>query len=730
MSLSRRSMVRRATVGWIAMLGAAILPKSLRARAQDDIFGDYELICTEDGVRIRSEPSLSAAVRATVNSGDRVSLTGVSVEADGYRWMPVTIRTGGEELTGWTTTTYFRRPDGELGWLPGTVVHVNTTRVNLHAGAGINYTIVGNFNTGTNAIVNDGPRNADGYSWYNITIDNVTGWMVQDYLTQGPYTSNSMDTPAIAATSDSTYLGGITVAASNSPAWMKAAADYVCDGTSDNVEWQAAIDDAQSHPADRKPAIFVLPGDYHWSAGITTGAASIIGVGGGTKPANVFWNGPNFTVTPMNAVEVGNRSYWEMSGIYFRPGPGGTQPDVWINCYGYGAIDVFFRLTHIQLQGANVQIKTGVWFNFHMSNMRFDSWHVAAVQLNAYDYANFHTTSLGSFVLDKFTADNNIASTPGPVGTSVVELNLTDNNVGVGHVTMSNGRVEFNSAPPPGFGVVRIVRRGSIPAGTHATLLHVHDVSSYVGTPTNFSFVYRDSADISVRDVVLLEAVQMNAGAIFAGMWWSNITRISLGAATMIGRLLVGQHDILADAEVRMYSKYLNVDTDTSRVHGDTTARFAKDASGRMKWGNGSMAHDVTLYRGAADRLKTDDDFDTARHFRSSGNAPTIAAWTGAGTTPTVRIAGTDVRGTITVTTGSKPSASAVVATVTFNVTYGNAPGVIILQPSNEAAAVLSGAATVFENKANRSATAFVIRVGSMPLAGTTTYLWDYLVMG
>ena len=47
-------------------------------------------------------------------------------------------------------------------------------------------------------------------------------------------------------------------------------------------------------------------------------------------------------------------------------------------------------------------------------------------------------------------------------------------------------------------------------------------------------------------------------------------------------------------------------------VSGDSNARLAIDAGGKMTWGSGSGAGDATLYRSAANALKTDDSFQAA----------------------------------------------------------------------------------------------------------------------
>ena len=46
--------------------------------------------------------------------------------------------------------------------------------------------------------------------------------------------------------------------------------------------------------------------------------------------------------------------------------------------------------------------------------------------------------------------------------------------------------------------------------------------------------------------------------------------------------------------------------------YGSATPNFTIDAGGKMRWSSGSATPDTTLYRSAADVLKTDDSFDIA----------------------------------------------------------------------------------------------------------------------
>lgn len=110
--------------------------------------------------------------------------------------------------------------------------------------------------------------------------------------------------------------------------------------------------------------------------------------------------------------------------------------------------------------------------------------------------------------------------------------------------------------------------------------------------------------------------------------------------------------------------------------------------------------------------------------------APTIAAGTGAGTSPTVTITGDSTSGYIDLTTGSASSASATVVTVTFPLSagfgLGNIPNSIPLSPANSNAAALSGRGQVYVDLSASSGTSFVIKVGATRLAAHTKYIWFY----
>lgn len=108
--------------------------------------------------------------------------------------------------------------------------------------------------------------------------------------------------------------------------------------------------------------------------------------------------------------------------------------------------------------------------------------------------------------------------------------------------------------------------------------------------------------------------------------------------------------------------------------------------------------------------------------------APTIAAGSGAGTSPTVAVVSfsSDLSGYFTVTTGTSPVASSTVVTVTFGTTYAFPYGTCNSWPANPATQALVGAAQAQIFPANSTQTTFALTSGSTPLPASTPLEYGY----
>ncbi len=114
-----------------------------------------------------------------------------------------------------------------------------------------------------------------------------------------------------------------------------------------------------------------------------------------------------------------------------------------------------------------------------------------------------------------------------------------------------------------------------------------------------------------------------------------------------------------------------------------------------------------------------DGDITIGGHVITAGGQPTSQAQAAAGGSATISVDGTDTTGTITITTGSAPTAGDL-AKILFSKTYGQAPH-IVLSPSNDKAAGLR----FF--KGATSATDFMFNALDAPQANTT-YTFDYSI--
>ena len=132
------------------------------------------------------------------------------------------------------------------------------------------------------------------------------------------------------------------------------------------------------------------------------------------------------------------------------------------------------------------------------------------------------------------------------------------------------------------------------------------------------------------------------------------------------------------------------------------------------------------------------NDITTAKTYKTATSAtaqnlgsrlattPVIAAGTGAGSAPTISVAGSDSSFQVTLATGSSPSGSnAVIATVTFASAFPNTPYASVT-PGNANAAALSGTTGTYEVS---SVNTFVLYSGTAALTGATTYVWNVHVL-
>ena len=132
--------------------------------------------------------------------------------------------------------------------------------------------------------------------------------------------------------------------------------------------------------------------------------------------------------------------------------------------------------------------------------------------------------------------------------------------------------------------------------------------------------------------------------------------------------------------------------------------------------GNASIGGNLTVTGNT-----TTNDLIITNHLISQGPTPTITALPAAGTNATATITGTDLSGTITITTGANSTAGDLV-NVTFNKKYGAGNLEILITPNSKNSAQL----LVYPDQETISG--FKSAVVNSPQANST-YIFNYLVI-
>ncbi len=147
-------------------------------------------------------------------------------------------------------------------------------------------------------------------------------------------------------------------------------------------------------------------------------------------------------------------------------------------------------------------------------------------------------------------------------------------------------------------------------------------------------------------------------------------------------------------------------------------------AIGGILWGSGADTRHANMYRQGNGLLRSDGEIQAA-HLVCVSATPGIAASTGAGTGPTIAVAGTDQSMQVTLTTGSAPAGSATIFTVTYAIAF-QATQYPVFSPVSATASALTAAGAPRLSAASTST--FTFTAGATNLAATTQYIWNFVV--
>jgi len=152
------------------------------ASAQDDVVAPAAIIPGTNAVvangplNQRSTASTSGTVIQVLSTGTIVAVVSGPTFANGYSWFYVTANA----INGYVAGEFL----GEIGFVIGDIVEVDSNNVNVRSGPGTNFGVTDQLNTGDVGEVIGGPTAGSGYTWYQLQYNtSLTGWVAGLYLT-------------------------------------------------------------------------------------------------------------------------------------------------------------------------------------------------------------------------------------------------------------------------------------------------------------------------------------------------------------------------------------------------------------------------------------------------------------------------------------------------------------------------------------------------------------------
>lgn len=162
------------TNGWVA--GEFLSP----VIDGDDFIVGSTVEVASDELNLRAEPGLDAEILDTLASGDQAVIDSTPEILDEYTWYRINIDEGAE--FGWVAGELLSLVSGPPAIEIGDLVMVATDELNIRSDAGLDSDLLDTLTNGFTASVIDGPVSADGFTWYEIETDAITGWVAGGYL--------------------------------------------------------------------------------------------------------------------------------------------------------------------------------------------------------------------------------------------------------------------------------------------------------------------------------------------------------------------------------------------------------------------------------------------------------------------------------------------------------------------------------------------------------------------
>lgn len=185
-------------------LATGMLSGTFTANAQDaNLSIGQEVVVSTDALNLRDDASTSSGVIAVLPQAAFATVLDGPISGDDYTWYLIDI----DGASGYAAADYLSDAASTGAFSIGDTVYVNTDALNVRDSASAAGSMVDVLATGAAGTVVDGPVDADGYSWYQIDVDGITGWVVRDYLAYGVNDgATSTDTSSDAISGETAYV--------------------------------------------------------------------------------------------------------------------------------------------------------------------------------------------------------------------------------------------------------------------------------------------------------------------------------------------------------------------------------------------------------------------------------------------------------------------------------------------------------------------------------------------
>jgi hypothetical protein len=202
-------------------------------------------------------------------------------------------------------------------------------------------------------------------------------------------------------------------------------------------------------------------------------------------------------------------------------------------------------------------------------------------------------------------------------GDGTIDLAADTNIFGADSVNINtSGDVSINAET----GVFITQSSGTVAGRINSGSLRLSDATDASLSSTGHAFQIGASSGQNLR-IDSNEIMVVNNGGTTGMFLQSDGGTLQVGGnTTIVGTLtatnLVSDNDVTLSGTVINQRASATADVWLSSQTGDSVNRFLIEANGNLFWGSGSATRDTNLYRGAANLLETDDNFQVGSQLR------------------------------------------------------------------------------------------------------------------